>query len=435
MNNKTVNSNLNPGHAATWYAATANDKTVHPELVGEVSSDVCIIGAGFTGISAALELVENGFSVVVLESDRIGYGASGRNGGQIVNGYSRDLNVIAKRYGEDKAKALGAMSLEGGDIIRARIAKYKIDCGLVNGGFFAAFTEKQVKGMAENRANWQKYGHNGLEMVSQSEVAKYVKSDRYVGGMIDLHGGHIHPLNLVLGEAAAVSAKGSKIYENSRVISVDTGKNPVVRTQKGSVKAKYVLVCANAYIGNLLPEISGRMMPVSSQVMTTEVLNKDLLESLLPANYCVEDANYVLDYYRRTADNRLLYGGGIGYGGQNPHNLTAVIRPNMLKTFPQLAKVKIDFAWSGNFALTLTRIPHIGKLSDSVYFSHGDSGHGVTTTHLLGKILGEAVRGHSERFDIWASLPNLPFPGGKILRVPLTALGAWWYGIRDKLGI
>ena len=433
--NFSSNATTNPGHAGTYYAATANDKTVHPELEGEISADVCVIGAGFTGVSAALELVENGFSVVLLEADRIGYGASGRNGGQIVNGYSRDLMVIAKRYGPEKAKALGAMSLEGGNIIRERVAKYNIDCNLVNGGFFAAFTDKQVKGMAENRANWQQYGHDGLEMVSKSEVGKYVKSDRYVGGMIDLHGGHIHPLNLVLGQAAAVSAQGGKIFENSRVIHVDTGANPVVRTKKGSVKAKYVLVCGNAYIGDLLPEIGGRMMPVSSQVMTTEVLDKDLIDSLLPANYCVEDANYVLDYYRRTEDNRLLYGGGIGYGGQDPSNLTAVIRPNMLKTFPQLENAKIEFAWSGNFALTLTRIPHIGKLSDTVYFSHGDSGHGVTTTHLLGKILGEAVRGHSERFDVWASLPNLPFPGGKLLRVPLTALGAWWYGIRDKLGV
>ena len=177
------------------------------------------------------------------------------------------------------------------------------------------------------------------------------------------------------------------------------------------------------------------MMPVSSQVMATEPLDAELAESLLPANYCVEDANYILDYYRRTADNRLLYGGGIGYGGHDPKDLTSVIRPNMLKTFPQLKDVRIDYAWSGNFALTLTRIPHMGKISETVFFSHGDSGHGVTTTHLLGKILGEAVAGHAERFDVWASLPNLPFPGGRALRVPLTALGAWWYGMRDRLGL
>jgi gamma-glutamylputrescine oxidase len=425
----------NPRHTNSWYAASANDKRVRPALEGETEADVCIVGAGFTGISAALELAERGYSVVVLEAERIGFGASGRNGGQIVNGYSRDLEVIAARYGHEKAVQLGQMSLEGGDIIRGRVAQYGIECDLVHGGFFAAFTEKQIREMAQFKADWERHGHTGLEMVSKADVARYVRTDRYAGGMIDKRGGHIHPLNLVLGEAAAVESLGGRIYEGSRVIGVDMGDRPVVRTRNGSVKASYVLVCGNAYLSPQFPDISGRMMPVSSQVMVTEPLSLDLIESLLPANYCIEDANYILDYYRRTSDNRLLYGGGIGYGGTDPKDLTGVIRPNMLKTFPQLKEVRIDYAWSGNFALTLTRIPHMGKLSDKVYFSHGDSGHGVTTTHLLGKILGEAVAGHAERFDVWASLPNLPFPGGKTFRVPLTILGAWWYGLRDRLGL
>lgn len=435
MTSTNQTSATNPGHAPSWYAHSANDKRVRESLKGEHTADVCVIGAGFTGISAALQLAENGFKVIVVEGERIGFGASGRNGGQIVNGYSRDLEVIARRYGPDKAAKLGAMSLEGGNIIRERVAKYGIQCDLVDGGFFAAFTDKQVREMAHVKANWEKHGHTGLEMVSKAEVGKYVKADRYVGGMIDRLGGHIHPLNLVLGEAAAFESLGGQVFEKSRVTGLDMGANPVVRTAEGSVKAKYVLVCGNAYLGTMLPKITDKMMPVSSQVMATEQLDPKLIEELLPANYCVEDANYVLDYYRRTADNRLLYGGGIGYGGQDPANLTGVIRPNMLKTFPQLANAKIEFAWSGNFALTLTRIPHIGKLADNVYFSHGDSGHGVTTTHLLGKILGEAVAGHAERFDVWASLPAFPFPGGKTFRVPLTVLGAWWYGLRDKLGV
>ena len=425
----------NPGHTTSWYAASANNKTVRPTLEGDIHADVCIIGAGFTGISAALELCERGFSVIVLEGTRIGFGASGRNGGQIVNGYSRDLETIARRYGHEKAVKLGQMSLEGGQIIRDRVAKYAIDCDLVDGGFFAAFTPKQIKEMDVQKSNWEKHGHTGLEIVSKADVGKYVKTDRYAGGMIDRLGGHIHPLNYVLGEAAAVESLGGKIFENSQVIAVEKGANPVVRTAKGKVAAKYVLVCGNAYLGKLLPDIGDRMMPVSSQVMATEPLDAALIEELLPADYCIEDANYILDYYRRTSDNRLLYGGGIGYGGSDPADLTGVIRPNMLKTFPQLQNTKIDFAWSGNFALTLTRIPHIGRLSDNVYFSHGDSGHGVTTTQLLGKILGEVVAGHAERFDVWSSLPNFPFPGGKTFRVPLTMLGAWWYGLRDRLGV
>lgn len=431
----TYKTSGNPRHANSWYAACANDKRVRPVLQGDMRADVCIIGAGFTGVSAALELCERGYSVVVLEAERIGFGASGRNGGQIVNGYSRDLQTIAGRYGHDRAVKLAAMSLEGGDIIRNRIARYNIDCAHVPGGFFAAFTDKQISEMESHRTHWEKHGHTGLEMVSRQDVGHYVKTDRYAGGMIDRLGGHIHPLNLVLGEAAAAETLGARIFEGARVIGIDDGETPIVRTAEGSVSADYVLVCGNAYLSPLLPEIHGRMMPVSSQVMATEPLDAGLIESLLPANYCVEDANYILDYYRRTADNRLLYGGGIGYGGQDPKDLTSVIRPNMLKTFPQLKDIRIDYAWSGNFALTLTRIPHMGRLSDKVYFSHGDSGHGVTTTHLLGKILGEAVAGHAERFDVWASLPNLPFPGGRTFRVPLTMLGAWWYGLRDRLGL
>ncbi|MBB4064197.1 NAD(P)/FAD-dependent oxidoreductase [Gellertiella hungarica] len=435
MNAHISSISTNPGHAATWYAASANDQRVRPTLKGDLEADVCVIGAGFTGVSAALELSERGFKVVVLEGTRIGFGASGRNGGQIVNGYSRDLETIARRYGRDKAVELGRMSLEGGNIIRSRIAKYDIACDLRHGGFFGAFTDKQIREMEAVKANWEKHGHTGLEMVSKAEVGRYVKTHVYAGGMIDRLGGHIHPLNLVLGEARAVEAMGGQIFENSRVVAVDQGQRPRVRTAEGSVSARYVLVCGNAYLGSLLPEIGDRMMPVSSQVMATEPLSKDLIENLLPADYCVEDANYVLDYYRRTADNRLLYGGGIVYGGHDPRTLTGKIRPNMLKTFPELGNVRIDFAWSGNFALTLSRIPHMGRLSDTVYFSHGDSGHGVTTTHLLGKILGEAVAGHAERFDVWSSLPNFPFPGGKTFRVPLTALGAWYYGLRDRLGI
>lgn len=425
----------NPGHTSSWYAASANDKRVRPSLEGEETADICIIGAGFTGLSAALEMAEQGFSVIVLEGERIGFGASGRNGGQIVNGYSRDLETIAGRYGREKAVQLGEMSLEGGEIIRQRVRKYGIDCDLVEGGFFAAFTSKQIKEMETNKSNWEKHGHSGLEMVSKAEVGKYVKSDRYAGGMIDRFGGHIHPLNYVLGEASAIESLNGRILENSRVVSVEKGAQVTVRTDRGSVKAKYLLVCGNAYLGGLLPEIGERMMPVSSQVMATEPLDQGLIEDLLPANYCVEDANYILDYYRRTSDNRLLYGGGIGYGGSDPADLTGVIRPNMLKTFPQLKNTRIDFAWSGNFALTLTRVPHIGRLSENIYFSHGDSGHGVTTTQLLGKILGEAVAGHAGRFDVWSSLPNYPFPGGKTFRVPLTVLGAWWYGLRDRLGV
>jgi gamma-glutamylputrescine oxidase len=422
------------GHVASYYAATAHRQDARPALQGAEQADVCVIGAGFTGISAALELAERGFSVIVLEAVRVGFGASGRNGGQIVNGYSRPLDVVAARYGERAGRALGAMALEGAKIIRERVKKYAIACDLVPGGLLVALSPKQMQWLEHEQHVWATHGHPGLVLLDRTGLAPHVTSTRYVGGLLDPLGGHMHPLNLVQGEAAAVESHGGRIFENSRVLDVETGPNPVVRTAEGEVRSGYVLVCGNAYIGDLLPELSGKIMPVSTQILATEPLG-ELAETLLPSNACVEDCNYVLDYFRRSADGRILYGGGIVYGGQGPASIRKKILPLMHKTFPALKGRNIDYAWSGNFALTLTRFPQMGRLSPSVYFSHGDSGHGVTTTHLLGRLLGEAVAGTASRFDVFADLPYYPFPGGKALRVPLTVLGSWYYRFRDRMGI
>jgi gamma-glutamylputrescine oxidase len=430
-------SNASPvGHAPSYYAATANTQPARPALKGGVSCDVCVIGAGFTGISAALHLAEKGFKVVVLEGAKVGFGASGRNGGQIVNGYSRALENIRGRYGADAEKALGAMSLEGGRIIRERIAQYSIACDLVDGGFVAAFSEKQMRELEAEKTHWEQHGHHQLEMIDGKAMAGIIKTDRYIGGRLDKAGGHIHPLNLVLGEATAFESLGGAIYEDSPAVSITDGARPRVTTPGGSVEAAFVLVAGNAYIARqVAPSIHDEIMPVSTQVITTAPLPADLLEELLPANYCIEDHNYILDYYRRTADNRLLYGGGSVYGAAEPHDIIGKIMPNLQKTFPKLKELKVDYAWSGNFALTLTRIPSIGRIASNVYFSHGDSGHGVTTTHLLGRLLAEAIAGQATRFDSFARLPALPFPGGHLFRVPFCMIGAWYYGLRDKLGI
>ena len=422
------------GHVASYYAATAHRQDARPALRGAEQAAMCIIGAGFTGISAALALAERGFSVIVLEAVRVGYGASGRNGGQIVNGYSRPLDVIAARFGEQAGRAIGAMALEGAKIIRDRVKKYAIACDLVPGGLLVALSPKQMQWLEHEQHVWATHGHSSLVLLDRAGLAPHVTSTRYVGGLLDPLGGHMHPLNLVQGEAAAVELLGGRIFENSRVLDVESGPNPVVRTAQGEVRSRYVLVCGNAYLGDLLPELSGKIMPVSTQVLATEPLG-GLAETLLPSNVCVEDCNYVLDYFRRSADGRILYGGGIVYGGQDPASIRKKILPLMHKTFPALKGRTIDYAWSGNFALTLTRFPQIGRLSPTVYFSQGDSGHGVTTTHLLGQLLGEAVAGTAARFDVFADLPYYPFPGGKALRVPLTVLGSWYYRFRDRIGM
>lgn len=423
----------------TYYAATANSSLERPALQGDVQADVCVIGAGYTGLSTALFLAEAGMQVVVLEAVKVGFGASGRNGGQLVNSYSRDIDTVAQQVDAKAAKLIGDMAFEGNGIIRERIERYNIQCDLKNGGVFAAFNAKQMRHLESQQKLWASYGYDQVEMLDKGQLRSIVNTDSYIGGSIDHGGGHMHSLNLALGEAAAIELHGGKIYEHSAVVQIEraSGQNasPIVHTAQGRVLAKKVVVAGNAYLGNLVPELAAKAMPCGSQVVTTEVLSDEMVQDLIPNGQCVEDCNYLLDYYRITGDNRLLYGGGVVYGARDPDNVEAIIRPKMLKTFPQLKDVKIDFAWTGNFLLTLSRLPQVGILSDHIYYSQGCSGHGITYTHLAGKVLSEALLGRPERMQAFAQLPHYPFPGGRTFSVPFSAIGAAWYSLRDRLGV
>lgn len=423
-------------HTTSYYAASANQYEPFPQLNESVTCDVCVVGGGYTGLSSALHLSEMGYDVVLLESARIGFGASGRNGGQLVNSYSRDIDVIERRYGPEAAKMLGSMMFEGGEIIRERIKRYQIDCDYRPGGLFVAMNHKQLETLEEQKANWERYGNTQLELLDASELKREVNSDRYVGALLDHSGGHIHPLNLAIGEANAIRLNGGRIFEQSPVTHIEHANPAIVSTEKGKVTAKYVIVAGNAYLGNKLePELAKRSMPCGTQVLTTEPLGEELARSLIPKNYCVEDCNYLLDYYRLTADNRLLYGGGVVYGARDPADIERLVMPNLLKTFPQLKGVKIDYSWTGNFLLTLSRLPQVGRLDKNIYYSQGCSGHGVTYTHLAGRLIAELLRGDAERFNTFANLPHYPFPGGRTFRIPFTAMGAAYYSLRDRLGV
>ncbi|WP_101757861.1 FAD-binding oxidoreductase [Oceanicoccus sp. KOV_DT_Chl] len=422
-------------HTGSYYADSRNDTLDRPTLNDKVETDICIIGAGFTGISSALHLAEAGFKVVVLEAARIGFGASGRNGGQLVNSYSRDIDVIEKNYGQDLGKALGNMAFEGADIIRQRIKKYNIDCNYQAGGIFAAITNRQLHELKQQQQLWQRYGHDDLHLLDKNEIGEHIASERYVGGLLDNRGGHIHPLNLLLGEVKAFETLGGKVYEDSAAIRIERQPQPIVHTANGQVKAKYLLIAGNAYMANLVPELAAKSMPCGTQIITTEVLDESIANSLIPGGQCVEDCNYKLDYYRLTQDHRLLYGGGVTYGGGDPASIERFIRNHLEQTFPQLKGVKFDYAWGGDFLLTMSRLPQFGRLTDHIYYAQGYSGHGVTTTHLAGKLIAEAIGGHAQRFDAFASLKHFPFPGGRLFRVPYTMMGAVYYGLRDKLGI
>jgi gamma-glutamylputrescine oxidase len=293
-----------------------------------------------------------------------------------------------------------------------------------------------MKDLERGKEIWESAGHTGIEMYGAERMPEVTSANLYVGGQLDKWGGHLHPLNLVLGQADAFESLGGEIFEQSRVTRVDRdAPKPVVHTAAGRVTADKVVICGNAYLGDAVPELTRRIMPCSSQIITTEVLGAEVTDKMMPADFCVEDCNYLLDYYRITADKRLLFGGGLIYTGFEPEDVVRRLWPHLLKTFSFLKDRKIDFAWNGQFALTLTRMPHIGRMNDNVYFIQGDSGHGVTTTHLLGRIVAEAIHQQTDRFDVWADMKNYPFPGGRMFRVPLTILGAWYYALREKLGI
>ncbi|MGE8411490.1 MAG: NAD(P)/FAD-dependent oxidoreductase [Pseudomonas sp.] len=420
----------------SYYAATRNQTTDYPPLDEIVECDVCVIGAGYTGLSSALFLAEAGYSVTVLEAAKVGFGASGRNGGQLVNSYSRDVDVIEERYGEKSAEVLGSMIFEGAEIIRQRIQHYDIQCDYRPGGIFAALNNKQLKGLAEQKRNWERLGNPNLKLLDKAQIDREVGTRNYIGGLLDMQGGHIHPLNLALGEASAIIGLGGKIFEQSAAVEITYGEPNVIRTAKGVVRAKYLLIAGNAYLQqDLDPRVTRKSMPCGSQIVVTEQLPEPLARSLITNNYCVEDCNYLLDYFRLTGDNRLLYGGGVVYGAREPDDIEQLIRPKILKTFPQLKDVKIDYRWTGNFLLTMSRMPQFGRIEKNAYYMQGYSGHGVTCSHLAGKLIAEMIRGDAERFNAFASLPHMPMIGGRTFQVPLTALGAAYYALRDRFGI
>ena len=423
-------------YPGSYYAASTNEAPLRPPLEGSVDCDICIVGAGYSGLSAALALAEKGHNVVVVEGARVGWGASGRNGGQIVNGLNASLDTIGNRYGMEVGAFVGKLVQEGGRIIRERVNKYDIQCDLKDKNLYAAFNPKQLRELEEKQKLWRKYGMDDHEVLDAAQMRQHVGSDVYAGGMIDHSGGHMHPLNLCLGEAAAFEKNGGVIYEMSPVVSVDhEADNPTVRTEKGEVRCQTLILCGNAYLGHVVKPLTPRVMPVSTQIIATEPLSDDLARELLPTDLCVEDTRYILDYYRLSADKRLLFGGGTVYGGTDPADIRAKLVPNMEKIFPQLAGVGVDYAWSGNFALSFSRVPQMGRLGKNTLFAHGYSGHGVTGSHLFGVILAEAVEGDTRRFDKFAQVRWYPFPGGRMFREQYSTVGSWWYALRDALGI
>lgn len=425
-----------PAHVTSYYSATANRRAVCPPLDGDVGCDVCVIGAGYTGLSAAIHLAERGYKVVVLEAARIGWGASGRNGGQIVTGFSGELAAVEMKLGFEAAARLWALADEAKDLLRTLVARHRIDCDLTPGYVFAACHERHMREMAETVETWGRYGYDKLHLLDRDGVRGEIASDLYVGGLFDSGGGHLHPLNYSAGLALAAEVAGAAIHEGTKVLRLDRatpgGGLHACHAATGTVRARHVVLAGNAYLDSLVPEISARIMPVATYMVATEPLGPERAQALIPNNIAAADFNQVVDYCRLSRDHRLLFGGGARYWLGDPHDLKGKLRRRMIRVFPQTADVAIDHAWGGYVAITLNRLPNFGALSETLWYAHGYSGQGVAVATLAGKLIAEAVSGTAERFDLFCRIPHRPFPGGR-LRAPLLALAMAYHRLRDLL--
>lgn len=420
----------------TWYHATAPAAPDRQALTGTQRTRVCVIGGGLTGVSAALHLAERGIDCVLLEAERIGHGASGRNGGQIVQGYSCGMDTIERAVGRDDAAVLWSMAREAVDDIKDRVARHGIDCDLRWGYLHAAFSRRQMAGLREMAAQEAAHGSDRCRVVEKSELQSVVGTDLYAGGLLDPESGQIHPLAYLRGLAAAAEQAGAVILETSPVRRIDHGSSVIVHTDHGTVEADWLVLAGNAYLGAVERAIRPRLMPVASFVAVTEVLDRDLVRALFPQDVAVADCNMALDYYRLTSDGRLLFGSGASYSARTPPSLEAWMAKRIRRVFPELADTRLDHVWSGLIGITANRAPDFGRIGDNVLYAQGFSGQGMVLTGLAGKLMAQTIEagGACERFAKIEKIRHLPFPGGP-LRTPTLMAAMAFAKLRDSLGL
>lgn len=419
----------------SYYTATSTPLPVQSSLQGEHTFDVCVVGAGLAGLSAALELSEAGYRVAIVEGKRIGWGASGRNGGQAIAGYACDQGPFEKQLGLEKAKTAFNLTIEGLDLMRERIAKHNIHCDWVDGYMTASVKPKSTPDLhrwADRMADT--YGYSHLQKISPQDMPNWVASKRYHAGVLDKNSAHLHPLKYTLGVARAALNAGTHIFENSLVTEVKsspTGGNATIKTANGFIHAQFVVLAGNVYLDGVVPKIANRIMPVGTYIVTTEKLDPIVANGLIKNRIAVCDNNFVLDYFRTTPDSRMLFGGRVSYSGLTPPNLPSAMRQTMLRAFPQLQDAKIEYCWGGYVDITANRSPDFGRISDNIYYLQGFSGHGLILTGIAGKLAAQAIQGQAERFDMFSKLKHLPFPGGRALRTPALVLAMTYYRLRD----
>lgn len=421
-------------HASSYYAATANRQAEYPAVSGDSSCDVCVIGGGYSGLSSALHLAERGYDVILLEANRIGWGASGRNGGQVGSGQRQEQDVLEEMLGKTEARRLWDLAEESKAVVKGRIAKHKIDCDLKPGILHAAYKPGDASDFqpyVEKLA--QDYGYSHLRALSRDEIGGMLGTSLYHGGILDSDAAHLHPLNYALGLAQAAEEAGTRLFEASRVTGYQDGAVCRVACNGHQIIAHNVVLACNGYLDRLEPRLAGKIMPINNFILATEPLGNELAREIIRDDVAVADTKFVIDYYRLSADKRLLFGGGENYRRSFPKDMAGFVRKYMLQVYPQLEATRIDYAWGGTLAITLNRMPDFGRLSSNVYFVQGFSGHGVAMASLAGKLIAEAIAGTAERFDVFARIPTRRFPGGTLLRWPGLVLGMLYYALRDKL--
>ncbi len=414
-----------------YYRATANDGAVHQTLADDLMADVCIVGAGFTGLGAALELSAKGFSVVVVEAGQIAEGASGRSGGQIASGYSCGMMETAKIVGNSDARLLWDFSEEAKQILQGRINDLQIECDYMEGELYAAPKKSHLKWLRDEQEFVEKnYDYSGYRWLDQSSMRETMAGDRYVGALLDVEGGHIHPLNYCLGMADAAIKRGVKIFTQTKVLSYVENDKVTVHTTGGTIRADALLLAGNAYLKDIAPVLERRMLPVTSSILATEPLGEKKVQSLMKSTACVADTNFDLDYFKFTRDTRLVYGAqDLSFGRSSLQN--NAVRNCMLKTFPMLEDANIDYFWNGDVSVTRKRLPDIGRLSRKTYYAQGYSGQGVTLSAIVSRILAEAVSGDLERLDVFTRIPHSFVPKSRYARLPIYYTILFWNRFKD----
>lgn len=422
-------------HVKSWYAATAHAAPERPPIARDRDAEVCVIGGGFSGLAAALTLAERGRSVVLLEANRIGWGASGRNGGQVLAGWSGEGEMI-RQLGERATRFLAETRYRGHEIIETWIEKYAIDCDYVRGAVSVSANAKQQAALEKEYADAVAHLHaDHLELLDAAGLRAHVAADAYLGGLLDRRAAHCHPLNLCIGEARAAETAGVRIFEATEALGVRHGQRPVVQTKTASVTARAVILAGNAYHRLEQGKLGGYMLPAQTFMIATEQLEPDRAREILPTNLAVADANWVLDYFRRTSDNRILFGGRCTYSNREIADIEASLRPRLLRVLPQLAGVKIDFAWGGAIGIPLNRVPLIGRLGENVFYMQGYSGHGVNCSHIAAEILSDAVEAKMQGVDLFEAVRHVRIPAAEVIGNPMLALGMTWFRMRDALGV